>query len=129
MRKESKSKLSSSQIRNRPNKNALGFYFTDERRRKSTNKQRITFHSDLNSEEKMFKNRLNLYGTGDLLARREGLYPYMKKVKIAHPTDAGYYKEINIITDAGKKRLATLKKFKDNGTAFWYYMSEPILLP
>lgn len=129
MKNTSKSKLSKSQIRNRPNKTALGFYFTDERRKKSTNKQRVTFHCDLNNEEKMFKNRLNLYGTGDLLSRTEGIYPFKKKIKVEHPTDKGYFKEVYIITDAGKKRLATVKRMRENGRPIWYYMSKPILLP
>lgn len=116
-------------IRGRHNKIAIGFTYTDERRKKSTGKSRISTYADMNNERKMFLNRMSLYGTGDLLSRRETLHPYMKKVRREHPTDTGYFKEVYIITEVGKKRLATVKKMRERNSPIWYYMSEPINLP
>ena len=121
-------KIKKSQIRNRHNKNAIGFSFTDERRKELTGKIRVRTVVDMDDEHKMFLNRLNLFGTGDMLTKRLVSF-YTKKVRIESKIDTGFYKEVYILTDSGKKRLKTLRRMRESKTPFWDYMSSPINIP
>ena len=91
----------------RPNKIAAGCYKTDNRRK--GNKSKLS-NAALT---------LNVRGTLDHLAATNFK---IKKVKIEHPIDKGYYKEAYILSEMGKKRLKTMKSLKRGSLPLWDYM-------
>lgn len=90
----------------RHNNNARGFAYTDERRKKMTGKSRPMGMGPLHNRTDSL-NRLNVYGTCDPSA--SGMHMFLKTIKIPHPTDYGYFKEVKVFNDMGK-RLYQRKK-------------------
>ena len=84
-------------VRNRPNKIAKGLTYTLER-----NKRKSSRHL---SKSKLSEDAstLSVYGTLDRLGR--GKWMKFTKIKIAHPTDPGYFKEVYVLTKNKKKFL------------------------
>ncbi len=93
----------------RPNRNAQGFLYTEVRRFKMTGKQRISNdkHPDYNAEKDRVCLALNVHGTCDTIGR--GRWMFVKKAKIEHPENKGYFKEGYILTPAGKAKLLRMK--------------------
>lgn len=104
-----------SNVPNRPNKVAKGFTKHYEGW-ESLGRVRISNdkHPDYNKRGTS-REILNLIvnGTTDTL-RCLGI-ALKKKVKIEHPLDKGYFKEVYILTEAGKRRLMILKAKRING--------------
>lgn len=96
----------------RPNKLANGFCLNDDRHRKN-GKQRISNHNhpDFNKRGNYHDVlALNVRGTTDVLGRANWLQ--IKKVMKPHPTDRGYFKEVYVLSEAGKRRYReALRKF------------------
>lgn len=106
----------------RPNKNAAGCLYTDARRQKSTGLIRISNprHPEHNPEQERIANTLNVRGTTDHL---RGLVPlYAKAIQVKHPTDFGYAKTVYVLTEKGKRRLKTVKGFRERKFPLWEYM-------
>ena len=110
------SNLKFSNVENRPNKTAKGFtkhyenWATKGRSHISNDKhpnfnKRGTFHEILS---------LITRGTTDEL---RGLsFTIKKKVLKEHPTEKGYFKEVYVLTDFGKRKLKNLKQNKCNAS-------------
>ena len=110
--------MSAINLNNRPNKQAKSFTKHYERnkakgRRYIDNPAHPAYNSTLNT--------LIVRGTLDHLAKTKF---YIKRIKIEHPTDKGYFKEVLVLTDTGKKRLQTMKRLKNAGLPLWEYMSK-----
>ena len=90
------SKQKFSNIESRPNKVAKGFTKNAERMKRQGRKH-ITDNTLL---------RLTVRGTTDELAGCNFLF---KKTMKEHPIDKGYFKEVFILTDAGKRKLKIKK--------------------
>lgn len=90
-----------SNVANRPNRQAKGFTKHYERREA---KGRMT-------RANLEVGALIVRGTTDHLVRAKWLY--FKKVQVEHPTDKGYFKTVFVLTDTGKKRLKTMKRLKE----------------
>lgn len=95
-------------VHNRPNKVAKGFTKHYERNEK-LDKRRITNpkHSDYNPKDSII-NSLIVRGTTDSLSG--GLSFFVSRVKIEHPIDRGYFKEVYILSNFGKAKLRNLKE-------------------
>jgi len=95
----------------RPNKNAAGQLYTEVRREKVTGKIRITNpkHPLYNDEKTRKCLQLVCYGNLDSYNRRKGLGCLSVKVKKEHPTDKGYFKEVFILSRAGRIILNSKK--------------------
>ena len=108
-----------SNVKNRPNKVAKGFTKFLERR-ESLGRIRISNpkHPNYSPKEPTIL-RLAVKGTMDHLAATN--YK-IKKVRIEHPIDKGYFKEAYILTDIGKQRLKTMRRMKNAGEPLWEYM-------
>lgn len=99
--------------RNRPNKTAKGFTMHHIRREK-LGRTTITnpMHPKYNPKVELV-NTLIVRGTLDLLTKRGGgIMGIAKRVKKEHPIDKGYFKEVYIISDYGKRLLNNLKPLK-----------------
>jgi hypothetical protein len=59
------------------------------------------------SDKQSDRNKLQLFGNFDSLHRLLGI---SKKIKIEHPTDKGYFKEVHVLSDIGKTRLRIAKR-------------------
>ena len=104
-----------SNVNNRPNRVAKGFTKHYERR-EAQNKQRITNpNHPLYKEKEKLINRLIVRGTTDDLHGYSLLY--RKLIKIEHPIDRGFFKQVYILSDMGKGRLKRLKREKERERA------------
>ena len=85
----------------------------DEERRKKINKERVSnpAHPKYNDQKYKIFLRLAVYGTCDVLAK--GINYNIKKITKEHPTDKGYFKEVYILSDAGKRKLNRLREAKN----------------
>ena len=94
---------------NRQNRTAIGFSLNEERRVKH-GKVRISNpkHPDYNEEKDRILLGLMVRGTTDVL--KGGYYMLCKKIKIEHPTDKGFFKEVYVLNEFGKNRLKKLKQ-------------------
>ena len=94
-------------MNNRPNKQAVGFTKHYERREKQGRKT-ITNpkHPAYNPKEEMIV-RLIVRGTLDELRGKMFL---VKKIKIEHPIDKGFFKEVFVLTDSGRALLRRKKR-------------------
>jgi hypothetical protein len=101
-----------SNIKNRPNKLAKGFTKHFERCEK-IGKVRITNpkHTKYNEEKIGVITNLIVRGTTDILRGYKSLF--CKKIKVEHPIDKGYFKEVYVLTDFGKSKLRNLKRKKE----------------
>lgn len=109
--------MSISNVKHRPNKVAKGFTKHYEQRENKGRQVRLWL---ANSNKSSDLSSLIVRGTTDHLAG--GKWLYIKKIKVEHPIDKGYFKEVYVLTDKGKARLKTLKRFKGNNFPFWEYM-------
>ncbi len=100
-----------SNVENRPNKIAKGFTKHYERE-EAKGKIRISNpkHLNYNEEKSIIINKLIVRGTTDEL-RGYSLF-YRKLIKKEHPIDKGYFKEVYVLSDMGKAKLARLKRKK-----------------
>lgn len=99
MGKQQKIKL---EMLRRPNKTANGFTKHYERREKLGRKRPIiTLYSKQEKADNI--TRLIVRGTLDLLAARIGILSISRRIKKEHPIDKGYFKEIYIISEYGKR--------------------------
>ncbi len=87
-----------SNVDNRPNKIAKGCTKHFER-----NQARGKDNNNINF------NTLIVRGTLDGLAKRSGVLSIAKKIKVEHKTDKGYFKEVYVLSDFGKRLLKNLK--------------------
>ena len=91
-----------SRVKYRPNKIAKGFTKHYERRNKKINikKERLLLS-------------LILYGTCDELANRAGgVLHISKRIKKEHPIDKGYFRDVIVLSDYGKKLLKKIKQIR-----------------
>lgn len=86
-----------SNVDKRPNKVAKGFTKHHER---NMSKGKENMKPDIGS--------LIVRGTTDVLAKKTSL-GISKRILKEHPTDKGYFKEVLILSDAGKLKLKQLK--------------------
>ena len=105
--------MKSSTIGHRQNKTAKGFTAHYERREK-LGRVRISNpkHPLYKEEKEKIILALIVRGTLDSFAKRGGVGSILglaKKVKKEHPIDKGYFKEVYVISDCGKRRLRELK--------------------
>ena len=100
-----------SNIKNRPNKLAKGFTKHYERR-EAKGQIRISNpkHPKYNEEKERIINNLIVRGTTDKLNGYS--FIYRKLIKKEHPVDKGYFKEVYVLTDSGRAKLARLKREK-----------------
>ena len=93
----------------RGNKTASGFTFTEERRKKTTGKVRVSNpqHPKYNEEKSRINGRLMVLGTCDSLARM--INYNFKRVKKEHSVDFGYFKEVYILSDYGRSKLKSMR--------------------
>lgn len=96
---------------NRPNKQAIGFTKHYEMRQ---NMGKIMIsnpnHPDYNNEKTRTILGLIVKGTNDVLSRKS---LWTKKIKIEHPIDKGYFKEVIVLSDIGKR---VYKRKKQEGS-------------
>jgi len=64
-------------------------------------------HPDYNDEQFHTLLMLTVYGTTDVLAKRRcgGFSGLAKRTKIEHKTDKGYFKDVIVLSDYGKRLL------------------------
>lgn len=110
-----------SNVKQRLNKQAKGFTKHYER---NEAKGRVTISNPKHPQYDAIKapliNTLIVRGTLDHLSGNKMFL--IKKVKVEHPTDKGYFKEVYILTDSGKRLLKSRKRLKEMGLPFWEYM-------
>ena len=94
-------------LKHRPNRIAKGFTKQEENR-KAKGKTRIgnPVHPNFNH----IVNTLVVRGTLDELGA--GYWMFKKRVIINHPTDAGFKKEVFVLSELGKNKLKRLKQKK-----------------
>lgn len=100
-----------SNVENRPNKTAKGFTKHYERR-EAKGQIRITNpkHANYNEEKDRIINKLIVKGTTDEL---RGYSTFFRKlIRKEHLVDKGYFKEVYVLSDMGKLKLARLKREK-----------------
>lgn len=90
-------------IPKRGNKQAQGFTNHYERRKAKGEVTIIAHpkHPNYNEEKERILLGLLVRGTLDVLGA--GKWMLTKRIKIEHPTDKGYFKEVVVLTDNGKK--------------------------
>lgn len=94
-----------SNVKNRPNKTAKGMTYTWERQCK-TKANKTKANKILSFEV----NTLIVRGTLDILAKRTGgVLSISKKISIEHPIDKGYFKQVYVLSDVGKRLLREAK--------------------
>jgi hypothetical protein len=108
--------MSAINLKNRPNKQAKGFTKHYERNKA---KGRTYIENPAHPAFNATLNTLIVRGTLDHLAKTKF---YLKKVRIEHPTDKGFFKDAYILNESGKKLLQSRKRLKSSGLPFWEYM-------
>lgn len=96
-----------SQVANRPNKIAKGFTKHLEARQAKGRQRKVDKPwIPLADQKQYIIGNLSIYGTCDTLAKRKGIVLRIAKVvKKEHPIDKGYFKEVYVLTEYGKKLL------------------------